>query len=368
MNGSGTVGVAVVGAGTISNQYLANLTSFPDLEVHIVADMFEEKAAEQAEKYGVPNSGGLQDALQNPEVEIIVNLTVPAAHADVSMAALNAGKHVWTEKPFALDRASGQALLAKAAATGLRIGGTPDTFLGAGLQTARRMIERGDIGVPLTGLTLLELPGPVDEHRNLEILLSKGAGPLFDMGPYYLTALVQTFGSVSSVVANARTARPKRVLQVGPKAGQEITVQVPTYVSVIAEFESGEMSTSVLSWDSPHRRVGHVEITGTEATVSIPDPNMFEGDLKIRRKDDDDWAVVPATGPVGGRGLGVLDVGRSLRAGVPHRASGQLAYHVLDTMASIIESIERRDFVAVASSAPQSEALPMEWDPYVRTL
>ncbi len=159
MNGSGTVGVAVVGAGTISNQYLANLTSFPDLEVQIVADMFEEKAAEQAEKYGVPNSGGLQDALQSPEVEIIVNLTVPAAHADVSMAALDAGKHVWTEKPFALDRASGQALLAKAAATGLRIGGTPDTFLGAGLQTARRMIERGDIGVPLTGLTLLELPG-----------------------------------------------------------------------------------------------------------------------------------------------------------------------------------------------------------------
>lgn len=368
MSRTGTVGIGLIGAGTISSQYLTNLTSFPDVKVHIVADMFEDKAAEQAEKFGVESSGGPEAALQHPDVEIIINLTIPAAHAEVSMTALDAGKHVWTEKPFALDRASGQALLAKADAAGLRIGGAPDTILGAGLQTARRMIERGDIGTPLTGLTLFEVPGPADDHRNLEVLLSTGAGPLFDMGPYYLTALTQSLGSFSSVYGSARTARPTRILQVGPKAGQEIAAQVPTHVSVIAEFESGAMSTSVLSWDSPHRRVGHVEIVGTEGTLSIPDPNNFDGDLAIRHKGDDEWTTVPARGPAGGRGLGALDIGRSVRAGVPHRVTGTLAYHVLDTMTAIAESIERHEPVTIESSAPQAEALPEGWDPYARTL
>lgn len=368
MSGAGTVGIGVIGAGTISNQYLSNLTSFPDLEVRIVADLFQDKAAEQAEKFGVAQFGTPEEALAHPDVEIIVNLTIPAAHAGVSTAALDAGKHVWTEKPFATDRESGWALLAKADEAGLRIGGAPDTFLGAGLQTARRIIERGDIGVPLTGLTLFEVPGPIDEHRNLEVLLSRGAGPLWDMGPYYFTALTQAFGSFSSVIAKARIARPTRILQVGPNAGQEFAVQVPTHVSVIAEFESGEMSTSVLSWDSPHRRVGHVEIVGSEATLSIPDPNMFDGDLRIRRRGEDEWTVVAPTGAVGGRGLGALDIARSVRAGVPHRATGDLAYHVLDVMASVSDSIDRGAAVPVESSAPRPEALDEDWDPYARTL
>jgi predicted dehydrogenase len=368
VSGTGPVGIAVVGAGTISNQYLKNLSSFPDVEVHIVADVFQEKAAEQAELYGVPAFGGLDDALAHPGVEIVVNLTIPAAHAEVSLAALDSGKHVWTEKPFALDRASGQELVARADAAGLRIAGAPDTILGAGIQTARRIIERGDIGVPLTGLTLFEVPGPQDDHRNLEVLLSKGAGPLFDMAPYYFTALTQVFGSFASVVATARTARPSRTWLVGAKAGQEVVAQVPTHVSVLAEFEGGGMSTSVVSWDSPHRRVGHVEITGTEGTLSIPDPNEFSGDLRIRHKGDDDWTVIPSSGAVGGRGLGALDIARSVRAGVPHHVPGELAYHVLDTMTSVAESIERRDFASVASSAPATPSLPIEWDPYERTL
>ncbi|GAA0398253.1 oxidoreductase [Acrocarpospora corrugata] len=362
------MGVGVIGAGKISNQYLENLTRFPDLDVRIVADLFTERAAEQAAAYGVRESGPPRQALDHPDVEIIVNLTIPAAHAEVSMAALGAGKHVWTEKPFALDRVAGLELLEKAEGAGLRIGGAPDTFLGAGLQTARRLIERGDIGVPLTGMTLFEVPGPVDDHPNLEVLLSRGAGPLWDMGPYYLTALTQSFGSFRSVVAAGRIARPTRVLQVGPKAGQEISVRVPTHVSVIAEFESGQLATTVLSWDSPHRRVGHVEIVGSEATLSIPDPNHFDGDLRIRRAGDDDWTVVPAAGAVGGRGLGTLDIARAVRAGMPHRASGRLAYHVVDTMAAISESIEGGQIVPVRSSAPEVAAIAEDWDPYARTL
>ncbi|GAA4196824.1 Gfo/Idh/MocA family oxidoreductase [Streptosporangium oxazolinicum] len=368
VSGSGPMGVGVIGAGKISEQYLENLTRFPDLDVRIVTDLYPDRAAEQAAAYGVPESGTPEQALEHPDVEIIVNLTIPAAHAEVSMAALGAGKHVWTEKPFTLDRATGLQLLEKAEGAGLRIGGAPDTFLGAGLQTARRMIERGDIGVPLTGLTLFEVPGPVDDHRNLEVLLSRGAGPLWDMGPYYLTALAQFFGSFRSVVATGRIARPTRVLRVGPKAGQEITVQVPTHVGVLAEFEAGQSSTTVLSWDSPHRRVGHVEIVGSEATLSVPDPNHFDGDLHIRRAGDDDWTTVPAAGPVGGRGLGTLDIARAVRAGTPHRASGQLAYHVLDTMAAVSESIERGEVVPVRSSAPETKPVTEDWDPYARTL
>jgi len=230
------------------------------------------------------------------------------------------------------------------------------------------MIERGDIGTPLTGLTLFEVPGPVDDHRNLEVLLSLGAGPLWDIGPYYFTALSQVFGSFSAVTGSGRIARPRRILQVGPKAGQEIQVQVPTHVSVIADFASGQSSSTVLSWDSPHRRVGHVEIVGTEATISIPDPNEFDGYIKLRSKGDTEWRVVRASGAVGGRGLGALDIARSVAAGVPHRASGELAYHILDTMASVSESIEERRWVDVTSTAPVTPAIPEDWDPYARTL
>jgi predicted dehydrogenase len=368
VSGSGAVGIGVIGAGTISNQYLENLTAFPDVEVLIVGDIFTEKAAEQAAKFGVAASGTPEQVLAHPGVEIVINLTIPAAHAEVSLAALESGRHVWSEKPFALDRASGLELLSTAEKAGLRIGGAPDTMLGAGIQTALRMIARGDIGTPLTGLTLFELPGPVDDHRNLEVLLSVGAGPLWDIGPYYLTALSQVFGSFSRVVASGRTARPTRTLLVGPKAGQQITAQVPTHVAILADFDEGGMATSVLSWDSPHRRVGHVEVVGTEATLSIPDPNKFDGELRIRAKDDDEWRVVQATGSTAGRGVGALDIARSVRAGVPHRITGDLAYHVLDTMAAVSESIETGAHVPVESSAPRLAPLDEGWNPYERTL
>jgi len=365
---SGPLGVGVIGAGTISSQYLRNMTQFPDLEVVIVADLYEDKAAEQAGAFGVAESGPPDRALSHPDVDLIVNLTIPQAHAEVSAAALTAGKHVFSEKPFATDRAAGRALLEQADAAGLRVGGAPDTFLGAGLQTARRLIEAGEIGTPLTGLTLFEVPGPVDDHRNLEVLLSRGAGPLWDMGPYYLTALSQVFGSFASVVASARTARPVRRLLTGAKAGADFDVQVPTHVSILADFAGGGETVTTLSWDSPHRRVGHIEIVGTDATLVIPDPNEFDGTLRLRRKGDDAWTDVPASGAIGGRGLGPLDIARSIAAGVPHRASGALAYHVLDVMASVTESLQARAWIDVASATPVTPPVPEDWDPYAATL
>ncbi len=364
----GPVGIGIIGAGNISRQYLDNLAAFPDVAVHVVADLAPEAAEARAGEFGIPEWGGPEKALGHPGVEIIVNLTVPAAHVDVALAAVGAGKHVWTEKPFSLDRESGLALLAAARDAGVRLGTAPDTFLGAGVQTALRLIRRGDIGTPLTALTTFQTPGPESWHPNPAFLFQNGAGPLFDMGPYYLTTLIQAFGPISRVAAVGSRARAMRVVGSGPRAGEEFPVEVPTHVSAMALFESGASSHSVFSFESPRVRMGFVEITGTDATISLPDPNYFTGDIKLWRAGDEDWTTVPATGPANGRGMGVLDMARSLRAGTAHRATGELAYHVLDTMVSISESIDSGTFVNVESSAPASPALPEDWAPESATL
>lgn len=364
----GTVGVAVIGAGVISEQYLDNLTAFPDLTVHVVADLNPMTAKTRAEQFGIELHGSPDVALQHPGVEIIINLTTPAAHAEVDLAAIRAGKHVWSEKPIALDRASGQTILREADAAGLRVGCAPDTFLGAGLQSARRVIERGDIGVPLTALTLFQVPGPESWHPNPAFLYQSGAGPLFDIGPYYLTALIQTLGSFREVAAVGSKSKATRVVGSGPKAGEVFDVEVPTHVSVLGRFEGGASSTSVFSFESPRPRKGFVEITGTEGVLSIPDPDFFDGKLEICHAGEDDWTEIPTTGPASGRGMGVLDMARSIRADVPHRACGPLAYHVLDTMASAAEAIDSGTFVAVNSSAPKSTPVPVDWAPNEATV
>lgn len=368
MTNRGPVGIGIIGAGVISKEYLTNLTSFPDVAVHVVADLFPEAAAARAREFGIAESGGVDAALNHPDVEIIVNLTVPSAHVEIAAAAVAAGKHVWSEKPFSLDRESGLGLLKAADAAGVRLGCAPDTFLGAGLQTARRMIENGDIGTPLTALTLMQSPGPESWHPNPAFLFQEGAGPLFDIGPYYLTALVQTFGSIRKVGAFGSRSRELRTIGSGPRAGETFAVTVPTHVSAIAQFEGGESSQSIFSFDSPYRRPGLVEVTGTEATIAFPDPNTFDGNVMICAAGADDWTTVPSVGATTTRGSGVLEMARALREGRPHRAQGEMAYHVLDAMASITESVETGNFVSVESSAARVPALPEDWDPTAATL
>jgi predicted dehydrogenase len=360
------VGVAVVGCGTISDEYLRNLTSFPDLRVLFCADLDIERAKTQAAKYGVPGAGAAAQAIEHPEVEIVVNLTIPAAHVEVSSAAVAAGKNVWVEKPLALDTGSGRALLAEADRAGVRVGCAPDTVLGAGMQTTRRLIESGTIGTAQTALALMQGPGPDVWHPDPAFLFQRGAGPLYDMGPYYLTALATVFGPARAVAAIGSRARDRREIGRGPRAGTTFDVEVPTHVAALVSYDSGQSATIVLSFDSPLRRHGFIEITGSQATLATPDPNRFDGE--VRTTGGEDWTDIPAAGTTAGRGLGALDLARGLRSGTPPRASGELALHVLDIMESIARSAESGAFEPVATTFAVPPALEAAWDPQASTL
>ena len=364
--GSGPVGIGIIGAGAISDQYLSNLITFPDVRVVMIGDLDVARAAQQADKYGVPRSGRADEVLKDDDVEIVINLTIPAVHAELSSAALSAGKHVWSEKPISLDRESGQALLDQAAASGLRIGVAPDTILGPGVQSALRAIARGDIGRPLTAMTAFQGPGPESWHPNPDFFFVPGAGPLFDMGPYYLTTLACVFGSFREVAAIGSRARDVRVIGSGPRAGTELPVTVSTQMSALARFEGGESSQSIFSFDSPLRRSGLVEITGETGTLVLPDPNMFEGVSTLVRGGES--IELPETGFAGGRGSAVLEMARAIRSGGADLLPAQLGYHVLDVMTAMEESSEAGSFVRVESTAPASPVLPESWDPTVRTL
>ncbi|MBD8609838.1 Gfo/Idh/MocA family oxidoreductase [Frigoribacterium sp. CFBP 13729] len=364
---TGPVGVGVIGAGVISDQYLSNLTKFPDLEVLFVADIDEPRAAAQAEKWGVPGSGSVDELLAHDGVEIVVNLTIPAAHVEVALKAVAAGKHVWGEKPYALDRESGARLLQAAKEAGVRVAVAPDTFLGSGIQTGLRVVRRGDIGTPLTGLTLFQVPGPESWHPSPEFLFAYGAGPMFDVGPYYLTTLVQVFGPVAKVTATSSKARETRVIGSGPKAGTEFPVEVPTHISALLQFEDGASAQAVFSFDSKLARAGFVEIAGTEGTAVFPDPNEFEGDTVVHTGGEEP-TVVPASGSTFTRGTGVAELAQAIREGRRERVPGELAFHVLDVMVSLAESAERGEGVVVESSLEPTPELPEDWDPSVPTL
>ena len=365
---TGPVGVGIVGAGNISNTYLENLNSFPDTTVVAVADLFPEAAQRQAEKFGVGRSGTVESLLADDDIDIVVNLTTPNAHAEVASQAVSAGKHVWNEKPLTVDRESAQALLKQADAAGVRVGCAPDTFLGSGLQHTRRLLEQGIIGTPLTALVLLQSLGPESWHPNPAFFFASGGGPLFDMGPYYLTTMAQTFGPMDSLAATGSRARETRVVGSGPRAGEEITVSVPTHVSVLARYQSGQSAVMIFSFDSAIGRTV-IEVNGSGGTAVFPDPNTFEGDVVLRRAQPNQPPET-LTGPpaVSSRGTGVLEMARAIREGRPHRASGELAFHVLDTMISIEEAITAESFVSVQSTFDLQPPLPDDWDPFAATL
>ncbi|ONI89198.1 oxidoreductase [Saccharothrix sp. ALI-22-I] len=359
---SAPVGVGVIGAGVISDTYLSNLTGFPDVRVLAVADLDPARAAAQAARHGVPRACGVAELLADPDIEVVVNLTIPAAHVEVGLAAIEAGKHVWLEKPLGLDRQSARALLDRAAERGLRVACAPDTVLGAGWQTARRAVDAGRIGEPRTALALFQTPGPESWHPAPEFLFQAGGGPLLDMGPYYLTGLVHLLGPIRRVTATGSRARDMRVIGSGPRAGVEFAVTVPTTVTALVEFARGGSAQVVLSFDSALPRTGFVEVAGTLGTAVLPDPNGFDGDTALHLFDGAE--TLAAEGHSASRGTGVLELARSIRAGDPERASGALAYHVLDAMLAMEDSIALGHSVDVTSTVEPPPALPVDWNPH----
>ena len=371
------VGVGIIGVGVISDTYLANLSSFPDVEVLIVGDLLLDRAEAQAEKYGVPAFGSAEDVLAHPGVDLVVNLTIPAVHVEVSRAAIAAGKHVWTEKPLGLDREGAALLLREAEEAGLRVGSAPDTLLGPGFQAARRAIEDGLIGRPLFASTTFQTQGPDLWHPSPAFLFADGAGPLLDMGPYYFSALVSLLGPVDRVAAVGTKAREERQIHTGPNAGTTFVVEVPSTIQIITAFEQGAQAQSLLSFDSALERHGVVEIHGTEGTIVIPDPNQFTGRIAYVKplgviRDgmsfEQEWIEIAHEDVQVGRGLGALDMVRAIAEGRPHVASGELGFHVLDILLSAQESAATGTTVVVESTVAPVPLLPEGFDPFAATL
>jgi predicted dehydrogenase len=351
--------VGVIGCGNISGIYLTNCRELPGLELVACADLDIARAQAKAVEHGI-RAATVDELLANPDIDLVINLTIPAVHAEVNQAVLAAGKHVYTEKPLATRRADGAATLALAREAGLRVGSAPDTFLGGGLQTCRKLIDDGAIGEPVAAVTFMTGHGPEGWHPDPDFFYKPGAGPMFDMGPYYLTALVSLLGPITRVTGSARSSFPMRTIGSGPKQGQKISVETPTHVAGVLDFAGGAVATIITSFDVWAANLPRIEIYGSEGSLSVPDPNTFGGPVRIRLAKDKEWRDVPLTHghTENSRGLGVADMASAIRAGRPHRASGELAYHMLDVMAAFEEASTAGRHVAITSGPPQVEALP----------
>jgi predicted dehydrogenase len=366
--GSGPMGVGIIGAGNVVGQYLPSLLSYPDLRVRGIADLDASRAAAVAAEYGLPFSGTAAELLAVDDIELVVNLTTPAAHGEVALAVIESGRHLWGEKPLTPDRKSARAVLDAAAAAGVVVGNAPDTILGQGIQTSQRLLASGAIGAPQTLLTLMQGPGPDSWHPRPQFLFARGAGPLLDIGPYYLTTMVQLLGPIERVEAAGHRARARRVVGAGPDAGATFPVEVDTHVSVLTTFRSGVVGTSVYSFDSMVGRQAF-EISGADGTLEVP-VSGFDGVTRLLCQPDREaeWEVVPAAGEPRDRGVGVLEMARAIRAGRAPRASGELAYHVLDALLAIEESAASGQPVRVESGCPPVSSMEEDWSPTAVTL
>lgn len=356
------VNIGIIGCGNISSIYLQNCTANPDLNVLAVADLDMARASGQAEKYNIPQALTVEQLLADPAIELVINLTIPSAHATVALAAIRSGKSVYNEKPLSTRLEDAQLLLQEAESRNLRVGCAPDTFMGGGLQTCRALIDAGEIGEPIGATAFFLGHGPEAWHPDPEFFYKSGGGPMFDMAPYYITALITMLGPVRRVTGSTRISFPERTVGSGPKKGSKIKVETPTHLASVLDFTSGPIATLVTSFDVWAANVPRIEIYGSEGTLSLPDPNTFGGPVRIRRAGDEEWREVPLTNgnTENSRGIGVADMAEALRTGRPHRASGKLAYHVLEIMHSVHNASDRGQHINLASTCERPEPLPQE--------
>lgn len=364
------LGIGIIGCGNISTSYLRLAPLFKGLEVRAVADVNPEAAKARAAEFGVA-AQSVEDLLGNPEVDVVINLTIPEAHYRVTRAILEAGKHAYSEKPLVRTLEEGVALRDLAAAKGLAVGCAPDTFLGGTHQQARALIDEGKLGQITTGNAAIQGHGPESWHPSPDFFYLPGAGPIMDMGPYYIANLINLLGPVRRVGALTSAATPTRVIGSGDKAGQEIPVKTPSNIQALLEFHSGATIAFSASWDVWHHRRNHFELYGTEGTLYVPDPNFFGGPLEMAGRDGVVHQVEPWDHPFGKinqkghrgedlanyRTAGMADMVMAVTEGRDARCSLERTLHGVDVMTACLKSGESGQFVTLTTTCTRPAAL-----------
>jgi predicted dehydrogenase len=373
--------VGLLGCGDICDIYFKNCLSSEILNMAACASLHEEKAHRKAQEYNIPKACSIVDLINDPQIDIVLNLTVPEVHAKFNLAALEAGKHVYSEKPLAAVLEDGQNIIALAKSKGLKVGCAPDTFLGGRLQTCRKAIDEGLIGEPTAAAAFVVSPGHEWHHPNPEFFYKPGGGPLLDIGPYYLTALVSLLGPVKSCCGFSKTTFLERTVLCGPKLGEPIKVEVPTYISGTMEFSTGVIGTITASFDIWDSQLPRIEMYGTAGTLCIPDvdplegPNVFGGPVLIKTRETSRWRGVPRKPELrdwdelsvihkyneNSRGLGLSDMAYSMRDRRPNRASGEIAYHVLEIGYALLESAKNMEYYHLSSTCNRPDPLPVDF-------
>lgn len=357
------INVAIVGCGNISDIYLQNLTTrHSHIQVYAVSDLIEENVKTKAEKYGVEHIMTFEEIIADPQVDIVLNLTTPPLHFNLCRQALEAGKHVYVEKPLSLKYTEGKELVELAESRGLLLGCAPDTFLGAGIQTCRRLIDEGLIGDVVGATAFMVCHGHESWHPNPEFYYKVGGGPMFDMGPYYLTALVNLVGGVESVSGMNTSSSPTRRITSQPKYGQIIDVEVPTHVSGLLRFKNGAVGSILTSFDVWGSNLPRIEIYGTRGSMIVPDPNCFDGEVLVKQYFDNEFKNYPllTENSMNSRGIGLADMAECVLEGrTNHRASGKLALHVLEIMEKIHTSSDEHREIRLESDCEKPEVMPL---------
>ncbi|MEI8095496.1 MAG: Gfo/Idh/MocA family oxidoreductase [Spirochaetales bacterium] len=352
------LGVGIIGCGNISSIYLKNGTTlFDNLEIRAVADLDLARAQARATEFGVAKVCSVKELLADKSIDVVLNLTVPLAHYSVCKAALEAGKHVYVEKPLAVKLEEGEELAALAKAKGLYLGGAPDTFLGGGIQTCVKLIEDGWIGTPIGATAFMVCGGHEHWHPDPAFYYQVGGGPMFDMGPYYLTALVALLGPAVSVAGMTSKARGQRTISSAPKKGTVMDVEVPTHIAGLVRFASGATATVVTSFDVAGGS-SHVplEIWGTGGTLQVPDPNAFGGPVRYRKAGQSEWSEIPLLFGYAenSRGLGLSEMATAISEGRPARAGVGMTLHVLELMHAFHRSADTKRQVTLKTTGPAS--------------
>ncbi|MDR0463586.1 MAG: Gfo/Idh/MocA family oxidoreductase [Treponema sp.] len=357
--GEAVLRIGVIGCGNISDIYFSNLTGMFKKNVRITAltDTAAQRAHNASEKYKIPYIKDTDDLINSADVDIILNITEPFNHYPVALAAVKAGKHLYGEKPLCIKREEAQEILKIAKEKNLRIGNAPDTFLGAGIQTCRKLLDDGWIGTPVAATAFMVNHGHEHWHPGPEFYYKKGGGPMFDMGPYYLTCLVNLLGPVTRICGSAKKSFDTRTITSEPLNGTVINVDVPTHVTGILDFECGAAATVITSFDVYSHTLPCIEIYGSKGTLRVPDPNTFGGPVFVKRYYESIWSEVPFLSGFceNSRGLGLVDMAGAITENRPHRASGELAYHVLELMHGFHDASESGSYYNVKSKCNRPE-------------